>query len=169
MAALRPKQQPYFSTNASSTTSLLVPKPGANNAVQAAFAQGPRSTLSSSSDLADDSRYSSGATSIPPSISDKFSLSPNPHEWGANLSLNYIEEDDEIHNPDPRRDRKNDQGGHILTKRGIANLGCVVVLLLGLIALFMLKFWEHGSNGLKCRRAHSVIPGLWRAPLTTLA
>ena len=65
----------------------------------------------------------------------QFSLSPNPTEWGANLSPNYAEEDDYIHNPDPRRDRKNDQGGDIFTMRGLTNLGCMSVLILGLIAL----------------------------------
>lgn len=65
----------------------------------------------------------------------QFSLSPNPTEWGANLSPNYEEEDDYIHNPDPRRDHSTDQGGDIFTKRGIVNLGCVTILVVGLIAL----------------------------------
>jgi hypothetical protein len=42
---------------------------------------------------------------------------------------------DYLHNPDPRRDRKNDQGGTIFTARGIANLGFLLFLGLGLIAL----------------------------------
>lgn len=65
----------------------------------------------------------------------QFSLSPNPHEWGANLSPNYTEDDDEIHNPDPKRDHKYDQGGTIFTQRGVVNVGCVVILFCGLIAL----------------------------------
>ena len=65
----------------------------------------------------------------------KFSLSPNPNEWGANLSVDYREPDDFIHNPDPKRDRKNDQGGDIFTYRGLTNLGCLTILITGLLAL----------------------------------
>ena len=45
--------------------------------------------------------------------------------------FNFPEEDDQLHNPDPRRDGS----GHIFTARGIANLGCLLVLLLSLLAL----------------------------------
>jgi beta-glucanase (GH16 family) len=52
--------------------------------------------------------------------------------WG----WNDPEADDYLHNPDPKRDRKNDRGGSIFTLRGIANIGCLVLLLLCLITLF---------------------------------
>ena len=65
----------------------------------------------------------------------KFSLSPDPSSWGANLSPNYSEPDDYLHNPDPKRDRKNDQGGNIFTFRGFTNLGCLILLVLGIFAL----------------------------------
>ena len=65
----------------------------------------------------------------------QFSLSPNPNEWGANLSVAHRETDDFIHNPDPRRDHKNDQGGSIFTRRGAANLGCLAILMMGVLAL----------------------------------
>lgn len=139
MASLRPKQ-PYAQNNSPSTTSLLTPSartsPGSYG-VQAAFAQTPRS-VSGSSDISSDDRYvtGSGKTPIPQSISDKFSLSPNPHEWGANLSLEYKEADDYIHNPDPKRDRNTDQGGSVFTYRGITNLGCLSILVIGLVSLF---------------------------------
>jgi hypothetical protein len=45
------------------------------------------------------------------------------------------EPDDYLHNPDPRRDRKNDAGGTIFTARGIANLGCLLLLFLCLLTL----------------------------------
>ncbi|KIP11409.1 glycoside hydrolase family 16 protein [Phlebiopsis gigantea 11061_1 CR5-6] len=135
MASLKPK--PYFQNNSPSTASLLTPfsrTSGSSQGVQAAFVQTPRSA--SSSDVAlNDSRYAS-RSSMPASISDKYSLSPNPNEWGANLSVDYSEPDDFIHNPDPRRDRKNDQGGDIFTYRGLTNLGCLAVLVTGLVALF---------------------------------
>ncbi|EKM61142.1 glycoside hydrolase family 16 protein [Phanerochaete carnosa HHB-10118-sp] len=87
-----------------------------------------------------DSRYaiaSEGSTSpVPASISDKFAMSPDPSSWGGNLSPNFREPDDELHNPDPKRDRKSDKGGTILTSRGIANLGCLVILFTGIGMLF---------------------------------
>lgn len=49
--------------------------------------------------------------------------------------MNVPEPDDYLHNPDPRRDRKNDRGGHIFTARGIANLGCLFILAAGCLML----------------------------------
>lgn len=46
------------------------------------------------------------------------------------------EPDDELHNPDPRRDHRIDRGGSIFTARGILNLGCLAILSLGLLMLF---------------------------------
>ena len=45
------------------------------------------------------------------------------------------EPDDFLHNPDPRRDRKNDGGGHMFTVRGLQNLGCLFILAMGLLSL----------------------------------
>ncbi|KAJ3490570.1 hypothetical protein NLI96_g1324 [Meripilus lineatus] len=50
--------------------------------------------------------------------------------------MDYPEQDDYLHNPDPRRDRKYDQAGNIFTGRGFTNLGCVIILVTGLLALF---------------------------------
>lgn len=47
--------------------------------------------------------------------------------WGTDLSLR-AEPDDYLHNPDPRRDRKNDLGGSFFTYRGLTNLGCLILL-----------------------------------------
>ncbi|KAF9261107.1 glycoside hydrolase family 16 protein [Marasmius fiardii PR-910] len=77
-----------------------------------------------------------GGRSIAPSISDKFSLSPDPHSWGSDLSGRHPEPDDYLHNPDPTRDRKNDKGGHIFTGRGFSNVGCLFILTMGILALF---------------------------------
>jgi len=96
-----------------------------------------RATISSTS--LNESPYPSTAGSkgaITHSISDKFSLSPDPASWGSDLSPNHPEPDDYLHNPDPRRDRKNDRGGHVFTYRGLTNLGCLIVLVLSLVALF---------------------------------
>ena len=49
--------------------------------------------------------------------------------------MDYPEQDDYLHNPDPRRDRKYDEAGNIFTGRGFTNLGCVIILVTGLLAL----------------------------------
>lgn len=96
-------------------------------------------TASSSTTSLNDSPYNVKGSRVPslaPSISDKFSLSPDPAAWGSDISPNHPEPDDYLHNPDPRRDRNNDLGGSVFTYRGLTNLGCIVVLGLGLVSLF---------------------------------
>ena len=72
----------------------------------------------------------------------QFSLAPDPAEWGFGaLTMNIPEPDDHLHNPDPKRDRHYDSGGHIFTARGIANLGCLFILAAGMMMLlFALPF-----------------------------
>lgn len=72
----------------------------------------------------------------PPSFSEKFSLGLSPASWGAPLHIDTPEPDDFLHNPDPRRDRNIDSGGHIFTLRGLGNLGCLLFLALGILTLF---------------------------------
>ncbi|OCH96052.1 glycoside hydrolase family 16 protein [Obba rivulosa] len=139
MASLGPNaQRRYYNPQDSpSTTNLLSPSPGSQG-VQATFAKAPPSIRSMASDVSlNESRYSGRtASQVPSSISDKFSLSPDPSSWGADLSPDHPEQDDYLHNPDPRRDRKNDKGGHIFTYRGITNLGCLLILAVGMVTLF---------------------------------
>ena len=65
----------------------------------------------------------------------QYSLSPNPQSWGAPLLMSTPEPDDFLHNPDPKRDRKNDSGGTIFTMRGLANVGCLLIIGLGIVVL----------------------------------
>lgn len=132
------------SSNSPSTTSLLPPSARDPPAVQAAFAQGPKPhslrNMASNSGM-HASPYNAGIVSqaasvSSKSISDKFSLSPDPSSWGADISPNHAEPDDYLHNPDPRRDRKNDRGGNVFTYRGLTNLGCLLVLVAGIVTLF---------------------------------
>lgn len=121
-----------------STANLLTPR---QPSVQAALVRGPGSTIRStlSSTSLNESPYPSTAsskTALISSISDKFSLSPDPASWGSDLSPNHPEPDDYIHNPDPKRDRNNDRGGSIFTHRGLSNLGCLSLLILTLLGLF---------------------------------
>ncbi|KAG1730800.1 glycoside hydrolase family 16 protein [Suillus occidentalis] len=115
-------------SNAPSTASLFQ-SGGGSQVVQAAFARAPQSLRSTQSyNTLSESPYSSAgrtASLQEQSISDKFSLSPDPSSWGATLAMNLEEPDDELHNPDPRRDRNNDRGGSVFTYRGLTNLGCL--------------------------------------------
>lgn len=108
--------------------------------MQAAFARAPQSlrSMQSYTTLSESPYSSAGRTASlqEQSISDKFSLSPDPSSWGATLAMNLEEPDDELHNPDPRRDRKNDRGGSVFTYRGLTNLGCLVFLAVGMVTLF---------------------------------
>ncbi|KAJ2927210.1 hypothetical protein H1R20_g9884, partial [Candolleomyces eurysporus] len=70
------------------------------------------------------------------SFTERFSLSPDPTTWGSILSPNHPEPDDYLHNPDPKRDRKYDSGGHMFTYRGLTNLGCMITLCTGMLTLF---------------------------------
>jgi len=72
----------------------------------------------------------------PSSLAEKYSLSASPAQWGLPIHMNNPEPDDFLHNPDPRRDRKNDRGGTVFTLRGLGNLGCLVLLVLGCLMLF---------------------------------
>ncbi|KAJ3736703.1 glycoside hydrolase family 16 protein [Lentinula guzmanii] len=115
---------------ASSTTNLIPPSASPSR-------RGPPSIRSLGStnspyDAATDRR----PPSLKPSVAEKFSLSPDPQDWGAAVALTVSEPDDYLHNPDPKRDRKNDKGGTFLTARGFANLGCLAILLVALVGLF---------------------------------
>ncbi|KZS95716.1 glycoside hydrolase family 16 protein [Sistotremastrum niveocremeum HHB9708] len=141
-AGQRPAQQPSFrqvyggtGSPAQSTTSLLPPSTiGSKGSVQAALS-GPSGSRNTIHNTETPYMKSKSAVSLT-SISDKYDLSPDPSLWGADLNPNHSEPDDYLHNPDPKRDRKNDKGGTILTSRGIANLGCLVILGAALITLF---------------------------------
>ncbi|EAU89504.2 glucosidase [Coprinopsis cinerea okayama7 len=70
------------------------------------------------------------------SFADKYSLSPSPRTWGVSLYMTTPEPDDILHNPDPKRDRRSDFGSSLLTSRGLSNVGCLSILIIGLLMLF---------------------------------
>ncbi|KAK0438127.1 glycoside hydrolase family 16 protein [Armillaria borealis] len=71
------------------------------------------------------------------SLSEKFSLAADPATWGSNLSMNYQEPDDALHNPTVRGGKIVDDEAISFSKRGIANVGCLMILCFGLLALFV--------------------------------
>ncbi|KAA1471582.1 beta-glucan synthesis-associated protein [Dentipellis sp. KUC8613] len=135
----------YYAANpntpSASTTSLLSPASArtSGSTVQATFAAPSLRSVASTSSLTESPYPTTSGKGgfVAHSISDKFSLSPDPSSWGANLSPSFVEADDALHNPDPRRDRKNDEGGTIFTGRGFMNLGCLLLLAAGITTLFL--------------------------------
>ncbi|KAG8727867.1 hypothetical protein FRC11_012281, partial [Ceratobasidium sp. 423] len=71
-----------------------------------------------------------------PHFSSAYALGPDPSRWGVKSVINNEPEpDDNLHNPDPARDRKLDR--HVsLSMRGLSNVGCLVILLAAIILLF---------------------------------
>ncbi|KAJ3784212.1 glycoside hydrolase family 16 protein [Lentinula aff. detonsa] len=106
---------PKHALEASSTASLLRPESG----------------------LPEDTRYSTGARSKVSTVSNKFSLPADPAAWGSDVSANNPESDDFLHNPDVRKGKTVDHVGSVFTSRGFANLGFLLLLCVGLLALFI--------------------------------
>ena len=76
----------------------------------------------------------------------QFSLSADPSHW----SIDKPEADDDFHRPDPRRAVLNDSGT-MFTVHGLANLGRLSLILLGLVTLLSVSFLLfHGSRFLTC-------------------
>ncbi|KAF7369039.1 Beta-glucan synthesis-associated protein [Mycena venus] len=79
--------------------------------------------------------------SLPPSprsgLADKYSLGADPKEWGSNLSPNLAEPDDALHNPEMKGGKFVDHNAFSISARGIYNVGCLVVLCLAILALFI--------------------------------
>lgn len=55
--------------------------------------------------------------------------------WGSAARADVPEDDDYLHNPDPRRDKNIDSMGTIFTARGLANVGCLAIVFIGLLGL----------------------------------
>ncbi|KNZ80548.1 Beta-glucan synthesis-associated protein KRE6 [Termitomyces sp. J132] len=70
-------------------------------------------------------------------ISASYSLSPDPRQWGSDLSVNLVEPDDDLHNPIRGFSSVSvERGGNFCSARGVANFGCLFILGVGLITLF---------------------------------
>ncbi|CAK5262386.1 unnamed protein product [Mycena citricolor] len=82
----------------------------------------------------DDTRYLlSASESRTASISEKYNLAPDPTTWGSALDLSRPEPDDALH--DPRRG--NIRSGSIFTGRGLQNVGCIALLCVCIVGLFL--------------------------------
>ncbi|KAI0650555.1 hypothetical protein C8Q79DRAFT_392357 [Trametes meyenii] len=86
--------------------------------------------------LASDSPYL--GPSRPLSLGDQYTFSPDPQKWGADLSLDYKEEDDDLHTPEPAPQGKGkwiEHDSHVFSWRGIVNLGALLLLITGILIL----------------------------------
>ncbi|KAJ7103721.1 glycoside hydrolase family 16 protein [Mycena epipterygia] len=72
-----------------------------------------------------------------PDSPDWYSLAADPTLWGSNLSPNHAEPDDALHNPEIKNGKFFDPTTVSISSRGIANIGCLVILCVGLLALFI--------------------------------
>ncbi|KAF8206858.1 beta-glucan synthesis-associated protein-domain-containing protein, partial [Mycena galopus ATCC 62051] len=69
-------------------------------------------------------------SSLQPSVSEKFHLAADPAGWG--LDISHPEADDALHDP------RGDQNTHnVFTGRGIQNVGCLVLLCLIIVGIFL--------------------------------
>ncbi|KAJ7218060.1 beta-glucan synthesis-associated [Mycena pura] len=75
----------------------------------------------------------------PPLLQARYSLGPDPAKWGCSLDLQDVDPDDELHQPDAKKPGDSDSrwGGHPLSLRGMSNIGCLFVLVVGLLVLFI--------------------------------
>ncbi|KAH8113341.1 beta-glucan synthesis-associated [Phellopilus nigrolimitatus] len=128
-------------TPPSGSSSTLLPKPNSqSNLIPVFMDSSARHSASDKSLRLSTYSYSDtpyGDRKLPNSfshVSEKYSFAPDPTQWGANLSPDLIEDDDYLHNPDARTKTKGDT--FVCTRRGIENVGCLSVLIVGLIALF---------------------------------
>ncbi|KAJ6586931.1 beta-glucan synthesis-associated [Mycena vulgaris] len=69
------------------------------------------------------------------SLQARYSFGPDPAKWGCSLDLEEVDPDDELHKPEIRTGIE--RGGHVLSLRGFTNLGCLLILLLAILALFI--------------------------------
>jgi len=135
---LGPSQTPFQPGSPSRSPAGSIRSTVSSNSVRAPFpnsspsGKGQRGSYGTTSE---DSRFfTSGGgqrpSSLQPSISEKFHLAPDPAGWG--LDISHAEADDALH--DPRNDKNSRD---VLTGRGLQNVGCLVLLCLIIVGVFL--------------------------------
>lgn len=71
------------------------------------------------------------------SLSGQYSLSVDPRSWGSDLSPDFVEADDAIHNPEPHWKTSIDSYPFAFSRRGLLNMGCLMILITCILALFV--------------------------------
>ena len=63
-------------------------------------------------------------------------MSPDPRTWNAYLSPDIKEDDDELHMPEQKGKRALiERDGHVVSWRGVVNLGTLIFMIVGWLAL----------------------------------
>ncbi|KAJ7438652.1 beta-glucan synthesis-associated protein [Mycena galericulata] len=134
----RPSPSPQGSQPPSRSASVSSAGSGPQPSFSRKPAPAPSLRGSDAGSFPEESRYmlpaSRGAgrpPSLQPSISEKFHLAPDPAAWGSDIS--HAEADDALH--DPRREIAADH--NVFTSRGFQNVGCIALLCLAIVALFL--------------------------------
>ncbi|KAF7360597.1 GH16 domain-containing protein [Mycena venus] len=128
-----PSRKGSFTSTLSSSSVGVSPQPSFSRRP----AQAPSLRGNDAGSLPEESRYmlptvrgGSRPSSFQPSISEKFHLAPDPAAWGSDVR--HAEPDDSLHDP------RNDHNTHnVFTGRGIQNVGCIIVLCLCIVGLFL--------------------------------
>lgn len=94
---------------------------------------------------------------------------PTKSNFAETFRADGPQDDDDLHNPDPKRDMKADKGGTVFTMRGIENVGCLALLATGLLMLCSFSPSLRGvSSSLSLRAPQSrATPSLTQSPRTT--
>ncbi|KAJ7062523.1 beta-glucan synthesis-associated [Mycena amicta] len=151
----------YFAVSNSSAAQLhAYPPPSPSSASSALSPFRDRSPTQSTTSLASASRANnrlSGGT-----ISDRYHLPADPADWGADFSR--PEADDALHDPGPKKSRSGGSGrGNIFTRRGFWNIGCIAVLAVILLGLFLgypiaTHFTKNKASGTSSALVNSTAP-----------
>lgn len=109
----------------------------------------------------------SGARMTSLELRTTVSLSQNrPKPQNSSLIGAFSRLTDYLHNPDPKRDRKSDRGGSIFTARGLMNLGCLAILISGLLTLLSVSPSVCSTSGLVVAEADARVLLFVAAPAT---
>ncbi|OCH92193.1 beta-glucan synthesis-associated [Obba rivulosa] len=127
----RPRPLEAYQSLPSSPSSVLgraTPFPNANRV---------NSFTSSSSLSAIDSPYLGAGRPLSLGNQYAYTLSADPKQWGADLSPDLKEPDDDLHEPDPEdMPQWTKHDGHFLSWRGLVNLGSLLLLCAAVLLLF---------------------------------
>ena len=67
-------------------------------------------------------------------LNEKYAISPDPSFWKEYGTYDVEDPDDSLHEPE-REGRGRSRRGHLFTTRGLANIGCLFILVVGILGL----------------------------------
>ncbi|KAH7930678.1 glycoside hydrolase family 16 protein [Leucogyrophana mollusca] len=100
------------------------------------FGAEPHTSYSSRTSLLPRTGGLSQSSRVQSFASISFHLPADPRQWGSSLYADAPEPDDDLHNPSAEDTSWAGKYGHGFSDRGLANLGCLIILCVGIITLF---------------------------------